>query len=149
MNKKKVDEMLPKAYKILYDLGIMGGDGEKNKKWRSQISSFGAAIAQGSLLAAVSFFSAQGRAETQRELLMAAIWLLINEDELNNFLNPKTTDEEKARYKEDTTRLFGQVSKNPTNRQLKKNIMHAAVALKLAMNLYDLGKEENEDARSS
>lgn len=124
MNKREIDRLIPRAYGILSDLKIMGSDSEKNRKWRGQISSFGASIAQGSLLAAVSFFSAQNGAEVDRSKLMSAIARLVNYDgKLFDYVC--TTDERRA----------------------KESILNAAVALKLAMNLYDLGKGGKKDAK--
>ena len=126
MNKRRVNELIPDAYRILGEIGIMGSDANKNSKWCGQISSFGASIAQGSLLAAVSFFSAQNNAEVDRSKLMAAIARLIAwSDSLYEYV--RVTEERKA----------------------KEEILNAAVAIKLAMNLYDLGKGGRKDAKSA
>ena len=116
MNKRKVDALIHKAYHVLQEVEI-SKSGKINKAWRGQISSFGASIAMGSLLAAVSFFSAQGGADVDRSKLMKAIEKLIGcRGSLYDYVD--TTEERKA----------------------KEEIINAAVALKLAMNLYDLGK---------
>ena len=124
MNKRKIDDLIPRAYELLgkkeegkNGLGIMSGDTKKNGQYRGQIASFGAAVAQGSILSAVSFFSSKGGSEVERQLLMTAIAKLIN------------YDGELYQYVIDNDR-----------RVAKNEILHAAVALKLVMNLYDLGK---------
>lgn len=126
MNKRKVDSLIPKAYRILSDAGIADKQNKINKAWRGQISSFGASIAQGSLLAAVSFFSVQGGSEVDRSKLMQAIAKLIGWDG-SLFDYVCSTEEHKA----------------------KKEITNSAVALKLAMNLYDLGKGAEKHAEPS
>ena len=122
MNKRKVDDLIPKAYEVLKSSGIVERDengnatNKINKAWRGQISSFGASIAQGSLIAAVSFFSKKGQADVDRSKLMEAIKQLL---ELESSLYEYVKDE------------CGRKAK-------KENIINAAVALKLAMNLYNL-----------
>ena len=126
MNKRRVDSLIPAAYQALSDVGIAEKSGKLNSKWRGQISSFGASIAQGSLLAAVSFFSAQGGAKVDRAKLMKAIEKLLD---LNMPLYEyvRITQERKA----------------------KEEIINTAIALKLAMNLYDMGKGSNNNAEPS
>lgn len=117
MNKRSIDKLIPKAYEVLSECGI-AKDGEINKAWRGQISSFGASIVQGSLLAAVSFFSAKGGADVNRPLLMDAIAKLIKADKPLFFYVQETNEENEQTVMED--------------------IVNAAIALKLAMNLYKL-----------
>ena len=119
MNKRMVDELIPQAYGVLAekDIGIADEQGKIDSRWRGQISSFGASVAQGSLLAAVSFFSAQGGAEVDRSKLMKAIAKLLNLDKP----------------------LFDYV-KAADPLTAKENVINAAIAIKLAMSLYDMGK---------
>ena len=75
MNKREVDRLLPLAYDVI-EKGKF-----KDKKtgvidaaYRGQISAYGAAIANGSLLAATAFFSKEGdQSKVNRGLLMKAI----------------------------------------------------------------------------
>ena len=122
MNKRRVDALIPEAYGVLQEVGI-AKEGKVDKAWKGQIASFGAAIATGSLLAAVSFFSTQEQAKLPRERLMKAIFRLIK-------------DQNQA------TNLFEYVLQcnNDTDskrRMIKENIVNSAIALKLAMNLYE------------
>ncbi|MDL2324174.1 hypothetical protein LJC61_03355 [Ruminococcaceae bacterium OttesenSCG-928-A16] len=118
MNKRKVDSLIPEAYCVLKEVGIADKSGKIDKGLRGQISSFGASVSTGSLLAAISFFSARGGAAVPRELLMQAIGKLIQQDD-----------------------LFAYVQK-AGERRAKEEIINAAIALKLAMNLYELWEGE-------
>ncbi len=140
MNKQLVDAMLPDAVEILKDTGIVNKDDEIDMNFRSQISSFGAAVSTGSLLAATAFFNQQKKAKTDRGKLMEA---------LNELLKRHGWD----KYAKDTTALFDtilKVSKESDSkdmlRKLKDDILSAAIALKLSMNLY---KPLNDDKEKS
>ncbi len=131
MNKKAIDALIPEAFVILEEVGIA-----KNKTipkgFRGQIASFGAAVAMGSLLAAVSFFShnnedgkeknneTHGLSSVDRTLLIKAIYKLLPEDEKLSSHN-----------------LFEYIKMN-NNQKTKEKIYNACIALKLAMNLYSL-----------
>jgi CRISPR-associated protein Cmr5 len=125
-NKRKVDEYIPPAREILSDCGIADGD-TINKTYRGQISSFGAAVSMGSLLSAVAFFSAQGSSSTERQRLMDAIYKLItgaapaegNERALFDYVKDRSGTRD-------------------LRREAKNEVYNAAIALKLAMNLYEL-----------
>lgn len=127
------DEMIIKAIPILKTVGIVKKDEKKNdqkyilKSFRSQISSFGAAVEMGSLLSAVAFFSNKGGSDTDRPKLMQAIYMLITNTEENC--------NEKA--------LLVYVKDNNTA-ETKRNVIDAAVALKLAMNAYELRDKDDK-----
>lgn len=127
MNKKRVDNNIGHAYEILQDKKIgIAVDGKVAKGYRSQISTFGAAISSGSLLAAVAFFSDKGRAQVNRDKLMAAILELVkrnheNVQEKELFFYVKNH----AKTAEETLRL-------------KEEILDYAIAIKLAISLYTL-----------
>lgn len=127
------DEMIIKAIPILEKVGIVKIDKKKNnqeyieKSFRSQISSFGAAVEMGSLLSAVAFFSNKGGSDTDRPKLMQAIYMLITNTEENC--------NEKA--------LLVYVKDNNTA-ETKRNVIDAAVALKLAMNAYELRDKDDK-----
>ncbi|MGL4607983.1 MAG: hypothetical protein ACRCU3_11020 [Eubacteriaceae bacterium] len=126
MDKKKVEDYLEKAYLVLRETYELDGlvsfkfcdeKGTIKKAFRSQISSFGAAVQMGSLKTAVAFFSKKGNSEVRRDALMIAIYRIIV---------PEGREE-----------LFSFVNAN-NNFETKEKILSAAVALKLAMNLYHL-----------
>lgn len=126
------DEMIIKAIGILNKVGIVKTDEKNNnqeyieKSFRSQISSFGAAVEMGSLLSAVAFFSNKGGSDTDRPKLMQAIYMLITNNEESN---------EKS--------LLMHVKDNNTA-ETKRDVIDAAVALKLAMNAYELRDKDDK-----
>ena len=138
------DEMIARAISVLDTAGIVKKDKNPEKLYiekafRGQISSFGAAVEMGSLLSAVAFFSSQGSSPTDRTKLMEAIYLLL-------------TGNEKKDIKENET-LLRYVAQNPNNQKLKREVIDAAVAIKLAMNAYELrdvkkGGDEGEKQES-
>lgn len=129
MNKRKVDDLLKNAYEVLNSAGI-AKDGVISSAFRGQVASFGASIATGSLLSAVAFYSNDGNAEIPRHKLMDAIHLLVKE-------------------KEDTKTLFEWVKKQKDDQKSKEDVLNAAIALKLAMNIYKIEKKgELEDAKT-
>ena len=81
----------------------------------------------GSLLSAVAFFSNKGGSDTDRPKLMQAIYMLIT--------NTIENCDEKALL------LYVAANNTPT---LKRNVIDAAVALKLAMNAYELRDKDNK-----
>ena len=121
MNKKKVDELLPASVIILKTVEIANESGIINKTFRGQISTFGAAIVNGSLLSAIAFFSDKGSSSVDRPKLIKAIYNLIQPLDTNG-------------------NLFDYVkSKGPSKeREVKEEIINATIAIKLAMNLYTL-----------
>ena len=140
MNKAEIDRLLPGAYQVLQskDCGIAYNKNNElciNSSYRSQISSFGAAVVQGSLLSAIAYFSVKAdndrsngkKTEVDRSKLIQCIFSLLKNND----------DAEKN--------LFDYVVKNKGNEeQVKENILNAAIALKLAMNLYKLEKNSEE-----
>jgi CRISPR-associated protein Cmr5 len=122
MDKSRINKLLPAAYDVLKEVGIANEAGEINKTWRGQISSFGAAVTMGSLLSAISFFSSKGGSDVDRKLLMDAILKLLPQGNVA-----------------ETKSLFKYVRSNSDREQaVKHEVLEAAVALKIAMNLYEL-----------
>lgn len=120
MNKSIVNREITLAYDALRRAGVVK-DGKITKTFRGQISSFGAAITMGSLLPAIAFFSDQGGASVERQRLMDAILDILKADKL---------------APEDCRTLFDYAKRQDADCQ--ENIINAAIALKLAMNLYIL-----------
>lgn len=132
MNKKRIEELIPKAYEALKNAGIakLNEDTkltEISKTFRGYISSFGAAIAMGSLKAAIAFYSKQEGALKSRDTLIKIIYVLIND-------NSNVTDFNNIPQ----TALYDYVDKAPNESEVKEEIYNAAIALKLAMNLYKI-----------
>lgn len=128
MDKNRINTLLPLAYKALSDHKIAEG-GCIVKTYRGQISTFGAAINSGSLLAAIAFFSEKKDSTVDRPALLKCIKDLI------------IPDTEKDTYKDKN--LFDYVlTQKDRESECKEDILHAAIALKLAMNLYVLTKDK-------
>lgn len=129
MNKRVVNEMIPCAYEALCKSGI-AEKGCVDKKFRSQIASFGVAITMGSLLPAIAVFSDKGSAEVDRQKLMDAVLIVLKEKDICS---------------RELNKLFEYVNSSGGDGKLqmeenkkKENIINASIALKLAMNLYTL-----------
>ena len=125
MNKARVDSYIPKAADALVECGI-AVNGEIKKAFRGQVSSFGAAVASGSLIAAVAAFIEKGNAAVDRGRLIRAIEaILAAEDGEQTSLFDRVLA---AAGSSDRFDLFA----------MKERVLDAALALKLAMNLYRL-----------
>ncbi|MDR2453551.1 MAG: hypothetical protein LBD51_03135 [Bifidobacteriaceae bacterium] len=121
-SKKQIDALIPRARTVLEQVGI-AQDGSMPKAWRGQVAAFGAAIALGSLSAAVAFFKDSTKSKVDRSLLIEAIYRLIRGDTAQGTLadlvsRPSITRVEQA--------------------ALEREVSNAAIALKLAMNFYTL-----------
>jgi hypothetical protein len=110
IDKKQVDAWIPKAYQAIQGEHLLEADGKLKKAYRGQIAAFGAAVSMGSVSSAVAFFSEKGGSDVDRQRLMDAIACVLGKDKLSEY------------------------AQQP---QAKREIVHAAIALKLAMNLYD------------
>ncbi len=163
MNKSKVDKLISPAYSVLAEVKILNKEKEKkgdedpydrivdnkqiDNRWRGQIASFGAAGSTGSLLSAIAYFSTQGRAGVNRKLLIKAIEKLIGKDDLFKAVQESMKKDADAANKEktddkDNSNTSQTASFRPAVNEyrIKEEIINAAIALKLAMNLYDLQK---------
>lgn len=118
MNKKRVNDWLLKAKEALTQTGI-AQNGKIDKTYRGQISSFGAAVIMGSLPAAVAFFSEQGGSSVERQKLIQAMYYCVS----------GTVKKEKD--------ILEIVCKQ-NDKSMREQFIDASIALKLAMNFYDL-----------
>ena len=125
MNKAIVNQEIGVAYEVLQECGI-AKNGKIVKSFRGQISTFGAAVTMGSLKTAIVFFSADKKAKVERSKLIKAIFEIIKKDEKNKNVDDNIKD------------LYDYVSKKNNEDECKEKIINAAIALKLAMNLYEL-----------
>lgn len=130
MNKVAVDKNLPYAYEGIIKAEI-ARNGKVNKSYRGQISTLGAAITMGSVKAAVCFFSeaANNNSEVDRSKLLKAITYVL-----------QTCEDTKERYKA----VGGKkglkeyvLNANSDTEILKEDIVNAAIAIKLALNLFE------------
>lgn len=126
MNKNKINQEMQLAYEALAETGIANKKGEIEKNFRGQISSFGAAITMGSLLAAIAFFSKDANAEVSRSKLLDAVLYVLKKQ---------------GTVKEETAGLFDYAQEyveQGMEAVCREEIINAAIAIKLAMNLYTL-----------
>ena len=131
MNKKRVDELIPCAYEVLRELNICEEDESNSGSWvvdstyKSYISSFGAAVTMGSLVSAAAFFAATSkenkkRTSADRGKIGKAVLEVLKKK------NPNIREDN----------LFEYVKKHGQTARTKELVLDAAVALKLALNLY-------------
>ena len=147
MNKRKIEEWIPLAKNAIEKTGI-SKDGKILKSFRGQISSFGAAVTMGSMKAAVAFFSDNGGASVKREELMKAILEILQRQEKevgmqvdgqNKPIHGKSVKE----YKTLAEYVFSE--ENPKlEDEMKEEIINAAIAIKLAMNLFELVDDKKQ-----
>lgn len=127
MNKKTVNNWIGRAVDAIEATGI-SENGVINSTYRSHISSFGAAVTMGSLKAAVAFFSQKEKAPERYKLLSAMYYII---------KDMKSKDEIDEIGPID---IFIYVADEET--PPKEQFINASIALKLAMNLYDLQKND-------
>ena len=131
MNKRKVEQLLPKAVKVLDDdkFKIKDSDDQGNfieKGFRSQISSFGAAVTMGSFRAAVAFFANDGESGVKRSKLICIIYYIITgEDQVTA---------------QDIAKKIASLSSDE-EAKMKENFINASIALKLALNAFRLDEK--------
>jgi len=126
MNKRKVEQLLPKAIEALNASQIKKTDQNGacyiEKGFRGQISSFGAAVTMGSFRAAVAFFGNNGESDVERSELIRTMYYMVK----GEWFPAQTIVEEIVSM--DNAKLA----------QMKEDFINASVALKLALNAFDL-----------
>ena len=132
MNIRRVNDWIIFGKEALVALEI-AENGKITKTFRGQISSFGAAVSMGNLKSAVAFFSEQAGAAVAREKLIRAIWFVLQRAK---GVNKENIDVEKIK----TDNIFNYVCENDSLK-LKNDFLDASLAIKLAMNLFELVKE--------
>ncbi len=133
MNKNRVDAYLPRAIEALHQCKIADKDGSLSKTFRGQISSFGAAITMGSFKASVAYLAADSQSEDSkisRSKLLEAIDYVVNETNDNKSRDAKIICKEIVDEK-DVVKL----------NIIQEKFIDASIALKLAMNAYNLVKD--------
>lgn len=132
MNKTAIDRNLSYAYQGIIDAKI-SKDGKVNKSYRGQISTLGAAITMGSVKSAICFFSekANNNSDVDRSKLLDAIYYVL-----------RNSEDTKEKYK-DVKNLKSYVLNADSDKEvLKEDIVNAAIAIKLAMNLFEWEAEK-------
>lgn len=141
-NKRRTDSFIPAAIKALEVCGI-AKDGNIDSSYRGQISSFGAAVTIGSFKQAVAFFAQDaknGDSKISRSDLILAI---------DYILDPgKYTEEKISNKKDKISKIKEDILKitNPVElKALENRYLDAAVALKVAMGVYDMGPQDKKE----
>lgn len=127
MNKIAIDRNLPYAYKAIIDAEI-SKYGKVNKSYRGQISTLGAAITMGSIKSAICFFSekANNNSDVDRSKLLKAISYVL-----------KNSEDTREQYKKVDDFKMYILNSDLDIEALKEDIVNAAIAIKLAMNLFE------------
>ncbi len=139
-NKKRTDLYIPIAIEALQVSGIANGE-KIDSSYRSQISSFGAAVAIGSFKQAVAFFAHDANdnnSKISRSKLIVAIDYTVK-----HFKDPSYTNKT---AKEINETVLG-ISDHVALKSLENEYLDAAVALKVAMGIYDMGKGDKGDKK--
>lgn len=132
MNKNIVDELIPNAYKVLKKVGIADKDNQIERGFTGQISTFGASIMSGSVLASVAFFSDDKGSAVSRSKILRGIEELLNLNYNKGIL-------------EGTLFFYIRTQINEKNeRKVKEELINCSIAMNLAMNLYTLVKTGGE-----
>lgn len=132
MNKRLVEEFIPYAYDALKINQTICIDGKISGTLKGNIASFGAAVQMGSLLSAVAFFSQQGGATKPRQELLNIILQILKRH---------------GDIQESEHTLFDYICKADVEERegIKALVINAAIAVKLAMNLFEPEKQEKTE----
>ena len=152
-NKRKIDEYISKAIEVLNNNEKIVKEGGKiDKTFSGQIATFAVAVSTGSLLSAVAFFSDNGGASNERSSLMDVIYEIISDEKLPYI--DKEDDKNKKNVNNKNSKLLKYVkSKYEKSKEsndivsynrIKEDILNAAIAVKLAMNFYELVDSSNK-----
>ena len=128
MNKKRVEENIGNAYDCLKESVIVKNGNEIDHIYRSYISTFGASVTTGNLLAAVAFFSQDGQGDGSRSVLMKVLFDLLRKD--------KEAKKEPVEEESLFAYVRAQCKDVDSMAKTKEEILDYAVAIKLAMNLF-------------
>ena len=145
-NKRKIDEYISKAIEVLNNnKKIVKEGGKIDKTFSGQIATFAVAVSTGSLLSAVAFFSDNGGASNEIIADEKLPDIDKENDKNRNNANNKYSrllDYVKVKYKKskESKKSKEIVSYN----RVKEDILNAAIAIKLAMNFYELVDNSNK-----
>ena len=108
--------MVPNAIKVIQHSVILK-NGAIESKYNGYISSFGASIIQAGLNSTIAFFEKASGEGKDRKYILDAIWELIQKENLDNG--------------------YSKISEFANNKNAKEIIMDAAVAMKLAIRIFE------------
>jgi hypothetical protein len=138
MNKRRVEALIPVALEALENpkCGIQN-NGVIESGYRSQISSFGAAVTMGSFKAAVAFFSKKAsnreneKSQVDRSKLLCAMYYIVH------YSVNGTAEANDGNWK-DAEEIAKEILMLSDVSIIKESFINASLALKLALNAYSL-----------
>ena len=134
MAKSRINRYLPIAYEAVKNSELIKDD-KLQGNYQAQITSFGAAVSMGSLLSAIAFFSDKGSSDVKRQELMKLIYYIIKKD--------KGSEE---KYNEIKKYALFEYAKD--NGNIKQEVLDAAIAIKLTLNLFEEEISKNETSKN-
>lgn len=132
MNKIKVEKLIPIAIECIEKTKlIIVKENKIPKEFNGYISNFGASIIQSGLMSTVAFFEAKDTSSNQdRSKLTKLILNVINKEKDRNF----EIDEK--------INLLDYILKNESKKNIvKEEVINAAIAVKLAMRVFEFTDE--------
>lgn len=132
MNKIKVEKLIPIAIECIEKTKlIIVKENKIPKEFNGYISNFGASIIQSGLMSTVAFFEAKDTSSNQdRSKLTKLILNVINKEKDRNF----EIDEK--------INLLDYILKNKSKKNIvKEEVINAAIAVKLAMRVFEFTDE--------
>lgn len=137
MKKQTIEKVLPTALEALQSPECkICNNGSIPRAYRSQISAFGSAVTMGSFRAAVAFYSedVEGRGVSRSELIRAIYYVAHKSDALGDVRQEDCWLDAK-----DVVKKVLNLNERDVRAE-RDRFLHAAVALKLAMNAFNLTK---------
>lgn len=141
-NKRKIDEYISKAIDSLSKNEKIVINGKIKSGFAGQIATFSVAVSTGSLLSAVAFFSEKKQSAVERQELMNVIYEIIT----NKSAGGKNLDNSESVLLSYVKKKYEQTLNKDVKslleyRQFQRDILNAAIAVKLAINFF---QKENE-----
>lgn len=143
MNKVKVEALIPKAIEeinVMIKNNRFSSDGKIPNEFKGYISNFGASIVQSGLLSTVAFYE-KNKEDTSAQQDRR----LVNELILNMILSNKNREFNTLfDYVLSNAKVEEAKEKEKKNRLIKEDIINAAIALKLAIRVFEFVSESRE-----
>lgn len=137
MNKKMVDKYLPTAYEVLKSEGVVQNGTIKNS-YRAHISTLGVMISMGSILSAVTLYCGnKDKSNGNKKETDSNVAASLERVKLARCIYKIITDQE-CQANVDLFNFVRTEIQNGREQKVKDMIINAAIALKLAINLYQL-----------
>ncbi len=129
INRKKVDSLIPKAIEAITNAFGVEIGGKVRNEYRGYISSFGTAVRMSGIKTAVCIYSKKTESDEDKSKIVRMIYYMLNDSGDN-----ENIDENKAKEY-----LLEKIKEDEI--KAKNEILEAAVAIKLALNLFELEKD--------